>query len=53
MNNSKSELFNLLLKDNKDELKKFLLSNGKQPKPICPIRFIKNNKKEEELQNGK
>lgn len=35
-----SELFDILLRNNQEELQDFLLSKGKGPKPICPIIFI-------------
>lgn len=36
-----TKLMEILINNNEDELKEFLLLNGKNPKPICPIRFIK------------
>ena len=42
MNNEKqkSDFFKLLLQNDETELKKFLYSKGKKPKPFCPIQFI-------------
>lgn len=50
MNNKKqkSDFLQLLLQNNENELKKFLSSKGKKPKPFCPIQFID---KEDELYN--
>lgn len=43
-NKSKNIFFDeILLKNNEEELKEFLLSKGKNPKPICPVQFIKND----------
>lgn len=46
--NKKSKLFELLLKNDKNELKKLILSEGKGPKPVCPIRFMNKEEKENE-----
>lgn len=48
MNNSK--YLEILLKNDQLELENFLISNGKGPKPICPIIFIN---KEEGNENGR
>lgn len=41
MSLSERETFLKILKDNdSDELKKWILTNGKKPKVICPIEFI-------------
>lgn len=50
--NNNSDLFQILLRNDEEELKDFLISNGKGPKPICPIIFfskgdIKNEKNNE------
>lgn len=42
-----TELFELLLKNDENELKKFILFEGKQPKAICPIQFVKDEVEEE------
>ena len=47
---TKSDFLQLLLQNNEDEIKKFLISKGKKPKPFCPIQFIK---KEDELKDNK
>ena len=47
-----SEFFKLLLKNDKIELENFLLSKGKEPKPICPIMFVKENKNENSEENN-
>lgn len=37
----KIDFFQLLILNNQNDIKNFLMTNGKSPKPICPIRFIK------------
>lgn len=49
--NSDSNLFQILLRNNKEELKEFLISNGKGPKPICPIIFLNKGDKNNEQSN--
>ena len=39
-------LYDLLIKDNKEDINNFLMENGKDPKVICPIQFIDKNEKE-------
>lgn len=39
--------FELLCKNDPDELSDFLISYGKGPKPICPIQFITEDKNDE------
>ena len=39
-----TKLMEILINNNEDELKEFLLLNGKNPKAICPIRFIKKER---------
>lgn len=36
---NKNEFMELLCLNSKDKVKKFLISNGKGPKPKCPIIF--------------
>ena len=43
-----SDFFELLVLNNEDELRKFVNANGKAPKPVCPIRFIRNQETETE-----
>lgn len=38
-NLNESEFFKLLVKNDQNELENFLISEGKGPKPICPIYF--------------
>lgn len=47
-----SEFFKLLLKNDKRDLENFLLSKGKEPKPICPIMFVEENKNEGQSKNN-
>lgn len=47
-----NEFFELLCLNSKDELRKFLLENGKGPKPKCPVQFVKENN-EDGLYQGK
>lgn len=42
-----SEFFELLRKNDKIELEKFLILKGKGPKPVCPIEFVLEEKGEE------
>ena len=51
MNNQKhkSDFLQILLQNNEDEVKKFLISKGKKPKPFCPIQFVKE---EDEMKNN-
>lgn len=42
-----NEFFELLCLNSKDELRKFLLENGKGPKPKCPVQFVKENNNED------
>jgi hypothetical protein len=44
----KKDLYTLLQSNSKDEIKQFLINEGKGPKPICPIVFIKNNETEDD-----
>lgn len=50
MNNekTKSDFLQLLLQNNENEVKKFLISKGKKPKPFCPIQFVE---KETEIED--
>jgi hypothetical protein len=41
-----SMFLDILMENKPEAMMKFLLENGKKPKPICPIYFIKNNKEE-------
>ena len=49
MKKQRSNFFELLLKNDQKEIKEYLLSKGKNPKPICPIQFVKDNIIEEEI----
>ena len=37
-------LYDILIENNEENLKNFLISKGKNPKPICPIQFINKEK---------
>ncbi len=39
----KIDFFQLLILNNSNDIKNFLMMNGKAPKPVCPVRFIKEN----------
>lgn len=39
---NKIDFFELLILNNEDDIKNFLMMNGKSPKAVCPIRFITN-----------
>ena len=39
---NKIDFFELLILNNENQIKEYILSNGKGPKPVCPIRFIKD-----------
>lgn len=45
-----SNVFELLIKNNQDEIHEFLISNGKAPKAVSPVRFFTE---EELLEMGK
>lgn len=36
----KRNFFELLILNNENEIKDFLMMNGKAPKAVCPVRFI-------------
>ena len=38
---NKSDFISILKKNDPDSIRKFLLSNGKKPKPYCPFYFEK------------
>ena len=42
MNNIDNEFVTILQSKDIDTMKKFIISNGKKPKPISPIYYIKN-----------
>lgn len=42
----KINFFDLLILNNEEKIKEYLLVNGKAPKPVCPIMFIRNDEKE-------
>lgn len=54
----KNEFTKLLYLNSKEKVKQFLISNGKLPKPVCPIVFIKDEEEkiiegnEKEKSNG-
>ena len=45
----KIDIFELLKKDSKEEIKKFLIANGKAGKEVCPVIFDVENIKENNL----
>lgn len=45
----KNEFMKLLYLNSKEKVKQFLISNGKLPKPVCPIVFIKDKDEEEKI----
>lgn len=50
----KDEFMKILMENNPEKMKTYLLKFGKKPKPICPFYIIKSNIKEEEKDvNGK
>ena len=52
MSNLKDSNFENLLIQNKDEsIRNFLIENGKEGKPFCPILFEKKDNKEKETNN--
>ena len=36
----KIDFFELLILNNEDQIKEFLMVNGKAPKAVCPVRFL-------------
>ena len=42
------KFFDMLCRNDDKEIEEFLLSKGKNPKPVCPIMFIKEEDKEVE-----
>lgn len=36
-----SKFLDILIEGNEEQIMEFLLKNGKQPKPVCPIMFMK------------
>lgn len=38
-----SKFLDLLIEGNEEQIMEFLLKNGKQPKPVCPIIFMKED----------
>lgn len=49
----KDEFMDVLMNNNAEEIKKYLLKNGKKPKPIAPFYFIKKDKEENINVSGK
>lgn len=45
----KSKFFELLLSNDETEIKKYLFSNGKEPKVICPVQFVKKDNEDKEI----
>lgn len=43
----KIDFFELLILNNPDQIHDFLMTNGKRPKPVCPIRFLSKEEIEE------
>lgn len=43
-----SDLINILIKNDKEEIRKFVLENGKEGKPFCPISFEEDKDEEKE-----
>lgn len=50
MINNRSNFLELLIRNDNNELKEYLLCKGKNPKPICPIQFVSNNNETEQLE---
>ena len=36
----KIDFFELLILNNENQIKEFLMMNGKAPKAVCPVRFL-------------
>lgn len=49
----REEYIELLQLNDENELKKFINSEGKEPKAICPIRFVNQEEIKEEKENGR
>lgn len=47
-NHTHSEFFNVLVRNDEKEIREYLARNGKLPKPICPIMFIKKEENSEQ-----
>ena len=47
----KDEFFELLLLNDEIKLKNFINSEGKSPKPICPIMFESEDTKDNDSRN--
>ena len=47
----KKTFIDILKENNPESMMKFLLSNAKKPKPICPFRFL-SEKEMEDFRNG-
>jgi hypothetical protein len=46
-----SEFLDILIKNDKDEIRNYVLENGKEGKSFCPISFEKENKDVEKTKN--
>lgn len=44
---NKSGFFELLCLNDQDKIHEFIISNGKGPKPVCPVTFAKIDEEEE------
>ena len=42
----------ILMEDDKEKMKKFIVSNGKKPKPASPVYFIPKEGGEDERRNS-
>ena len=47
----KNTFIDILKENNPESMMKFLLSNAKKPKPICPFKFL-SEKEMEDFKNG-
>lgn len=47
-NKGDSDFLELLRLNDQEKIKNFVVENGKEPKIICPIMFIKGDKNEEQ-----
>lgn len=47
-----NNFIDILMDNNEEKLKLFLLSNGKEPKPISPFIFEEKMKNKEEQKDG-
>lgn len=46
-----SEFLNILIKNDKEEIRNYVLENGKEGKSFCPVSFKKEKKDDEKAKD--